>query len=467
MRAALATLLLVLSFDTFAATIERLYPSSIEANSGEWALTIYGTELTGQPVVYSSAAGEFAVEIFGEGEEKDYVSVMVPLEVLEKPGQVKVSIGDASAILTVTPPPYQPLQVQGGDPIVVAAEGRWGAKVEYDIHAIGGQDPEPTITCDPPSGSVFPLGPSYVRCVAENKFGERAEGGRYIYVADYGVPFVQVPERIRVEATSREGARVEFTATASDTIDGDLPVTCEPPSGSLFPVGETVVQCVATDSSLNEGHGEFVVEVVGEKETLLLRLPESITAEATGPEGAEVTFEVTAYGTSDPEPKVECDPKSGSTFPFGETTVQCVAEDSFGNRAEGSFTVTVGDTVAPLITTIFATPDKLEPNGKWVEIKIEVEALDVVDPMPRCRVVDVTTNQPGGGAEITGELTVELLAERDVKIGDRRYDIRVECTDASENKSEAVANVIVPKGKVDESSPSNIPATKEFRRMRW
>ena len=458
---------LIFSFNVSAATIERLDPAAIPANSGAVELTIYGSELA-EPVVFSTPAGEMEAWVSGKSEQ--WISVYVPLEAMMEPGETRITIADASAILKIIDPDPGPLQIQGGDPIVVAAEGRWGATVEYEVFVIGGRDPNPSVTCDPPSGSVFPLGPTNVRCVATNSDGERAEGGRYVFVADYGVPFVIVPDDIRVHATSAEGAHVEFTVTAEDTIDGEVPVTCEPKSGSLFPVGRTTVQCIAYDSSLNEGRGEFVVEVVQEKEILLLHLPDPIEAEATGPDGAVVTFEVTADGTSDPDPDVACDPKSGSVFPLGVTTVQCIATDSFGNRAEGSFPVTVRDTTGPMIVSVTATPDELVPNMKWVDVKIEVEVTDVVDPMPRCRVVDITTNQPGGGSEITGERSVRLLAERDPKLGDRTYDIRIECTDESQNVSESFATVRVPKGNGDDGSveePVTAPEEKKAIRLRW
>lgn len=466
MKTALAVLLSFLSFHLSAAQIERLNPQTIPADSAEHGLTIYGSDLAG-PVVFSSKAGEFVVDVEGGG---SLLYLTIPAGVHQEAGDVRITVRDAAAILTVTPlAEYKPLQLQGGDPIAVPAEGRWGAKVEYEVWAIGGKDPNPKVECDPPSGSVFRLGTNRVKCVATNSFGERAEGGKYIYVADYGVPFVKVPDRIRVEATSPEGAYVEFEASAEDTIDGELPVSCDPKSGSLFPIGETVVQCIATDSSFNQGSAEFVVEVVGAKEVLVLQLPADIQAEATSAKGAEVEFEVTASGTSDPHPKVECDPKSGSQFPIGTTEVKCVAEDSFGNHAEGSFTVTVSDTVGPMIVDLTASPDELVPNGKWVDVKIEVDVVDIVDPMPRCHVTDITTNQPEGGAEITGELSVRVLAVRDPHVGDRQYDIRVECTDESKNASESFATVRVPKGNGDDDTSGSAPATtqKQWKRLRW
>jgi hypothetical protein len=59
----------------------------------------------------------------------------------------------------------------------------------------------------------------------------------------------------------KKRARVRFTVFAADTVDGDLPVTCTPPSGSFFNVGRTKVTCSATDTSGNTGQKQFVVTV--------------------------------------------------------------------------------------------------------------------------------------------------------------------------------------------------------------
>ena len=53
--------------------------------------------------------------------------------------------------------------------------------------------------------------------------------------------------------------RVRFTVTANDTVDGSVPVTCKPPSGSYFRAGRTKVTCSATDSSGNTATATFTV----------------------------------------------------------------------------------------------------------------------------------------------------------------------------------------------------------------
>jgi hypothetical protein len=55
--------------------------------------------------------------------------------------------------------------------------------------------------------------------------------------------------------------RVVYTVTAQDDVDGALPVTCQPASGSWFTVGRTRVRCSATDTSGNERTAAFAITV--------------------------------------------------------------------------------------------------------------------------------------------------------------------------------------------------------------
>jgi hypothetical protein len=56
-------------------------------------------------------------------------------------------------------------------------------------------------------------------------------------------------------------ARVVYTVTARDDIDGAVPVTCRPASGKFFRVGRTRVSCSATDTSGNASVATFTVAV--------------------------------------------------------------------------------------------------------------------------------------------------------------------------------------------------------------
>lgn len=347
-----------------------------------------------------------------------------------------------------------PFQLLGQDPVVMPAEARDGAVVTYEIPVYGRGSENAVITCSQPSGSLFRMGPTNVSCVGENAFGDRARGGVYVFVYDAQVPVLSIPSRLIVDTDDPNGAVVTWEASADDAIDGPVPVFCSPASGSRFPAGVTQVDCYAEDAHFNRGVGSFEVVVRNGDDhgTLVIHVPDDITADAASSAGAVVTFEVTASGSDDPNPTITCDPPSGYLFPVGTTVVRCIARDSFGDLATGEFNVTVGDRTAPVISYIAADPNELHPpNNKLVDVTVGVQSSDAIDPMPLCQAVNVTSNQPldaPGTAnydwQITGPFTLQLRAERTGD--DRIYTIHVTCTDDSGNTAFATTNVIVPRG---------------------
>jgi predicted outer membrane repeat protein len=91
--------------------------------------------------------------------------------------------------------------------------------------------------------------------------GAGCDIGAYESDVDTTPPVLTVPGDLVVDATGPEGAAVAFEASATDDVDGTVPVTCAPPSGSTFPIGDTTVTCVASDPAGNEGSASFTVHV--------------------------------------------------------------------------------------------------------------------------------------------------------------------------------------------------------------
>jgi uncharacterized repeat protein (TIGR03803 family) len=108
--------------------------------------------------------------------------------------------------------------------------------------------------------------------------------------------------------------------------------------------------------------------------------------------------------------------------------------------------VTTGDTTAPVISSVTASPDVLKPaNGRMVPVAVTVAATDDRDPAPKSRIVSVTCNEPASGdIQVTGDLTVSLRAKRSGKTS-RVYTITVQTTDAAGNAATGTVNVTVPK----------------------
>jgi predicted extracellular nuclease len=78
---------------------------------------------------------------------------------------------------------------------------------------------------------------------------------------------------------------------------------------------------------------------------------QDVIAEATGADGAVVTFATpAAHDNLDPVVTVSCLPASGSVFAVRNTGVTCSTQDVAGNQSSVSFTVTVQDTTAPVVT---------------------------------------------------------------------------------------------------------------------
>jgi hypothetical protein len=259
------------------------------------------------------------------------------------------------------------------------------------------------VTCAPPSGSVFPLGETTVNCSAVDAAGNQAQGSFKVTVTDTTAPALNLPQDIVAEATGPNGATVSFTATATDAVDGSVPVTCAPPSGSVFPLGETTVNCSAVDAASNQAQGSFKV-TVADTTAPVLSLPANMTVPATGPNGATVSFTATATDVVDGSATVTCVPASGSVFPVGETTVNCSAVDAAGNQAQGSFKVTVTDAAAPVLNL----PDDIAvetDNPDGVAVEFTATATDAADGS-----VPVTCAPPSGSVFPVGETTVNCSA---------------------------------------------------------
>jgi hypothetical protein len=276
------------------------------------------------------------------------------------------------------PPPKLP------DDITKEATGPDGAVVVYSIQG-GDEDengrPIEDQTCSPASGSRFALGTHSVQC---------ASGSFKVNVVDTTGPSLNIPRDFTAPATTSTGATVSFNASAHDLVDGAVSITCSPASGDFFPIGATGVQCTSSDSRNNTSTSGFIVSVVSQPPS---GPPSDITTEATGPDGAVVSYGFPGYGEDEngrPTQSANCTPASGSTFPLGVTTVQCDV---------GTFKVTVVDTTGPQL----ALPDNITSPDPTVTFT--TSANDLVDGS-----VAVTCAPPSGSTFANGTTTVVCTA---------------------------------------------------------
>jgi hypothetical protein len=269
-----------------------------------------------------------------------------------------------------------------GDITGVEATGPSGAPVSFSVSATD-DNPAPAISCDHSSGDTFPLGDTTVSCTAtDTATSETTSGSFTVGVVDTTPPTVTAPAApAPVEATGPSGAVVNYgAASATDLVDGSVPVTCAPASGSTFPLGTTSVTCSATDAHGNEGTASFDVTVQDTTPPTVTAPPAPGPAEATGPSGAVVTFgAASATDLVDGNVPAGCSPASGSTFPLGTTSVTCSATDSHGNTGTAApFDVTVRDTTPPTLSVPGPiTTEATGPGG--AAVSFSASANDAVD----------------------------------------------------------------------------------------
>jgi PKD repeat protein len=82
------------------------------------------------------------------------------------------------------------------------------------------------------------------------------------HIVDETAPIVNCPSNITVDALpGLDFSIVSYSFTATDNCTQNLTISCNPPSGSSFPIGQTVVSCSATDQCNNTTLCSFVVTV--------------------------------------------------------------------------------------------------------------------------------------------------------------------------------------------------------------
>ncbi len=178
--------------------------------------------------------------------------------------------------------------------LTVEATSPAGATVSYPVPDPPGKA---TATCAPPPGSVFPLGATTVTCTIST-------GGTttfVITVVDTKPPVLAgVPSQITVPAGPTGTATVTYgTPTATDIVDGTVPVTCAPASGSTFSTGTTTVTCTAKDSRGNSASASFAVVVTGAPTTTTTTTSTTTTSTtSTTSTSATTTGATTTTGTA-------------------------------------------------------------------------------------------------------------------------------------------------------------------------
>jgi hypothetical protein len=399
-------------------------------------VTVEATSLSNTAVTYTSPATSDTVDGPGtanclpaSGTSFNVGNTTVSCNTMDTHGNLAAPTFFVVHVLDTTAPT---LTLPGN--ITTNATGPSGAVVTYSASATDIVDGSLLVSCVPASGATFPLGATTVDCSATDSHGNSSNGSFIVNVQDPDGPIISVPANITAEATSPTGAAVSYSASATDVVDGPVPVSCDHSSGSSFGFGTTVVNCSASDSNHNTNSASFLVTV--QDTTAPAIAPHSdFTTTTSDPAGVIVNY--TSPSTSDAVDGAgiaSCLPGSGSLFPVGDTQVTCSATDSHGNSATSGFFIHVKSILpsstpppstspsAPSTLPGFIIPQTggglidLECNSTLWAFGIKLSFLNLCDHQTTINSIgtgDLPADLPDGFSFVMG-LDVQVLSKNQI-----------------------------------------------------
>jgi hypothetical protein len=122
----------------------------------------------------------------------------------------------------------------------------------------------------PSLSAPYPVGVTTITWTAKDDAGNTSSAAQTVTVLDNEKPVfgLAAGSLLEFNATSPSGATVTFNTGVTDNV-GVTSLSCEPASGSLFPVGHKDVTCTASDAAGNTTDPlVFTVSVIGAHEQL-------------------------------------------------------------------------------------------------------------------------------------------------------------------------------------------------------
>ncbi len=209
-------------------------------------------------------------------------------------------------------------------------------------------------------------------------------------------PELILPSGLVVEASSAAGAAVAYAASAVDAEDGPLPADCTPVSGTVMPMGVTIVACSTADAAGSSDTASFTV-TVRDTTPPVVTAPQPLTIDATQPNGttaaasaalAQWLGAATAADLVDAAPTGGAQVAPSAIFPVGTTTVTFRFVDKGGNAGTATSTVTVVQGNPQIAVTITGR-GKLTGNKQYVDLTFAnigggtaVRATTLLIPVP-------------------------------------------------------------------------------------
>ncbi|MCE9668425.1 HYR domain-containing protein [Myxococcus stipitatus] len=221
----------------------------------------------------------------------------------------------------------------------------------------------PWVTYLPDSSTYFPQGTTPVTATATDNAGLQATCTFDVIVEDTRPPrFDSCPATVVQEASSPDGAKLDFVLPVATDVASTPEVGSEPAMGSQVPLGATAVTVTARDPAGNTATCNLSVEV---RDTTPpeLTCPPTQAVETTSAQGTTVRWPEATAKDLVSAVSLEYSTAPGSVFPPGMHSVSVTARDTHGNTRRCEFAVNVTLREKPDENPDPPTPPAPQPRG--------------------------------------------------------------------------------------------------------
>lgn len=295
-----------------------------------------------------------------------------------------VLIGGVLALPTLARVPEvlyacDPPGITCGEDIVVSADADCGAVVTWPDPQMTGSEPLEW-SCDPPSGSLFPLGETTVVCTVSNECGSDSCSFT-VTVVDDTPPTISCPPTLSYDCLG--DAPAPYTSLAAlEAAGGSAADNCGIAPASFALASETYTGDACdrlirrtyqiADDAGNTAACTQEITVLDSTAPILMGVPADVTVEC---DAVPTPASVTATDNCDADPEVTYSETrtNGSCANSYTLTRSWMATDDCGNTKSASQTITVADTIAPVLTGV---PDDTTAECDTVPAPANVTATD-------------------------------------------------------------------------------------------
>ena len=333
------------------------------------------------------------------------------------------------------------------------------------------------------------VGTYTVTYIADDGINPPTVVSRTVTVQDTTPPALPALPDLSAEATSTDGTPQSWADTATDIVAGVVPLVCTPTSGSAFDIGDTTVNCSATDAFSNSSTDSFVVTITDNTPPVINPVSPPTGFDPDSPYPFELAANDSSISVTWPVSVTDANPDlviscsiagipldldgplalDGDQitatftydFPVGDTLVSCSADDSISLPTTFDFTVTVLDVTPPAAPGVppddFSSVEATGPDGATVSWA-PLFADDAVDGS-----VEATCVPSSGSVFALGTTAVSCTATDDAGLESAAstFDITIVDTTAPSLNGVPTGTIFVAAGPTGTATPdySGISAT--------